>query len=84
MAEKKFIDVNDAYNALSDPKKKRMHDRRVDTLNPEEASSGGMYFGRDASETIKMVFGGESDEIFINPNKNDNEKNQVYEGPIVM
>ena len=70
MAEKKFIDVNDAYSALSDPKKKRMQDRRVDPLNPEEASSGGMHFGRDVSETIKMFFlEKDSDEIFRNPNE---------------
>ena len=58
MVEKKFIDVNDAYSALSEPKKKRMLVRRIDPLNPEEASSGGMHFGRDVSETIKMFFEG--------------------------
>ena len=57
MAEKKFIDVNDAYSVLSDPKKKRMYDQGVDPLNPEEAS-GGMHFGGDASEILKMFFGG--------------------------
>ena len=58
MAEKKFIDVNDAYSVLSDPKKKRMYDQGVDPLNPEEASGGGMHFGGDASEILKMFFGG--------------------------
>ncbi len=60
MAEKKFIDVNDAYSVLSDPKKKNMYDQGVDPLNPEEASSGGMHFGGDASEILKMFFGGGS------------------------
>ena len=61
MAEKKFIDVNDAYSVLSDPKKKSMYDQGIDPLNPEEASSGGMHFsGGDASEILKMFFGGGS------------------------
>ena len=57
LAEKKFIDVNDAYSVLSDPKKRSMYDQGVDPLNPEEASGGGMHFG-DASEIFKMFFGG--------------------------
>ena len=58
MAEKKFIDVNDAYSVLSDPKKRSMYDQGVDPLNPEEASGGGVHFGGDASEIFKMFFGG--------------------------
>ncbi len=58
MAEKKFIDVNDAYSVLSDEKKRSMYDQGVDPLNPEEASSGGMHFSGDASEIFKMFFGG--------------------------
>ena len=59
MAEKKFIDVNDAYSVLSDPKKKSMYDQGVDPLNPEEASSGGVHFGgADASDILRMFFGG--------------------------
>ena len=57
MAEKKFIDVNDAYNVLSDPKKRSMYDQGVDPLNPEEGGSG-KHFGGDASEILKMFFGG--------------------------
>ena len=34
MTEKKFIDVNDAYSVLSDPKKKSMYDQGIDPLNP--------------------------------------------------
>ena len=60
MAEKKFIDVNDAYSVLSDPKKKSMYDQGIDPLNPEEASSGGVHFGGDASDILKMFFGGGS------------------------
>ena len=60
MAEKKFIDVNDAYSVLSDPKKRSMYDQGVDPLNPEEASGGGVHFGGDASEILKMFFGGGS------------------------
>ena len=60
MAEKKFIDVNDAYSVLSDPKKKSMYDQGIDPLNPEEASSGGVHFGGGASEILKMFFGGGS------------------------
>ena len=56
MAERKFIDVNDAYSVLSDPKKRRMYDSGADPLNPEEGGSG-MHFG-DASEIFKMFFGG--------------------------
>ena len=59
MAEKKFIDVNDAYSVLSDPKKRAMYDQGADPLNPEEAG-GGMHFGGDASEILKMFFGGGS------------------------
>ena len=58
MAEKKFIDVNDAYSVLSDPKKRSMYDQGYDPLNPEESSGGGMHFGGDASEILKMFFGG--------------------------
>ena len=58
MAEKKFIDVNDAYSVLSDPKKRSMYDQGVDPLNPEEASGGGMHFGGDASDILRMFFGG--------------------------
>ena len=57
LAEKKFIDINDAYTVLSDPKKRSMYDQGVDPLNPEEAG-GGMHFGGDASEILKMFFGG--------------------------
>ena len=57
MAEKKFIDVNDAYNVLSDPKKKSMYDQGIDPLNPEEQGGMNVNFG-DASDILRMFFGG--------------------------
>ena len=65
MAQKNFIDVNDAYSVLSDPKKKSMYDQGVDPLNPEEAQGmggfgmGGMGgMGIDLSEIFNMMGGG--------------------------
>lgn len=60
MAEKKFIDVNDAYAVLSDPKKKNMFDQGVDPLNPEEGGGGAGFSsaGIDPNEIFKMFFGG--------------------------
>jgi glycosyltransferase involved in cell wall biosynthesis len=65
VAQKNFIDVNDAYSVLSDPKKKSMYDQGVDPLNPEEAQGmggfgmGGMGgMGIDLSEIFNMMGGG--------------------------
>ena len=62
MAEKKFIDVNDAYSVLSDPNKKRMYDQGMDPLNPETGGgAGGMHFsGGDMSDILNVFFGGGS------------------------
>lgn len=61
MAQKKFIDVNDAYSVLSDPKKKQMYDNGIDPLNPEEAQGagmGGMHFGGGVEDILNMFMGG--------------------------
>ena len=64
IAEKKFIDINDAYTVLSDPKKKQMYDMGCDPLNPEECQGGGaegMNFTKtDPREIFKMFFGGKN------------------------
>ncbi len=57
MAEKKFIDVNDAYSVLTDPKKKSMFDQGIDPLNPEEGGGASGGFA-NASDIFNMFFGG--------------------------
>jgi DnaJ family protein C protein 7 len=57
-AEKMFKDVNEAYQVLSDPKKKAMFDNGTDPNDPTggaDFSDGG---GMDASEIFKVFFGG--------------------------
>jgi len=57
-AEKMFKDVNEAYQVLSDPKKKAMFDNGTDPNDPTggaDFSSGG---GIDPSEIFKMFFSG--------------------------
>ena len=58
MAEKKFIDVNDAYSVLSDPKKKQMYDQGYDPNDPESGGSGGMGGFAGAQDIFNMFFGG--------------------------
>lgn len=57
LAEKKFIDVNDAYSVLSDPKKKSMFDQGIDPLNPEEGGGSAGGFA-NAADIFNMFFGG--------------------------
>ena len=37
-----------------------MYEQGIDPLNLEEDSSGGVHFGGDASDILKMFFGGGS------------------------
>jgi len=55
-AEKMFKDVNEAYQVLSDPKKKQMFDNGSDPNDP----TGGADFGggMDPSELFKVFFNG--------------------------
>ena len=57
-AEKKFKEINEAYEVLKDPKKKQMFDSGVDP-NDQEASAGhGFGGGQDMGDVFSMFFGG--------------------------
>ncbi|KAL4447161.1 hypothetical protein ABPG74_014013 [Tetrahymena malaccensis] len=54
-ADKVFRDINEAYQVLSDPEKKRMFDQGVD---PNDQESGGMHADFNPNDIFKMFFGG--------------------------
>lgn len=54
-AERKFKEVNEAYEVLSDPKKKQMFDNGID---PNDQESGGFSHGGNPQDIFNMFFGG--------------------------
>lgn len=57
MAEKKFKEITEAYEVLSDPKKKQMFDSGVDPNDPESNSGFGGFEG-NPHDIFNMFFGG--------------------------
>ena len=61
MAEKKFKEINEAYEVLSDPKKKQMFDNGMDPNDPESGGFGGFSGGGGGAnphDIFNMFFGG--------------------------
>ncbi len=56
-AEKMFRDVTEAYQVLSDPKKKQMYDSGFNPEDPE-AGMGGASMNVNPEEIFKVFFGG--------------------------
>jgi len=59
-AEKMFKDIGEAYQILSDPKKKQMYDNGMDPNDPNSGFGdfGGHSGGIDPNEIFKVFFGG--------------------------
>jgi len=58
-AEKMFKDIGEAFQVLSDPKKKQMYDNGMDPNDPNSGFDfGGGGGGVDPSEIFKVFFGG--------------------------
>ena len=67
IAEKKFKEITEAYEVLSDPKKRQMFDQGIDPNDPE---SGGFHsgggFGGNPNDIFNMFFqggGGQQDDF---------------------